>query len=95
MEAREAQTLQPGDFVLQRGQLFRIAQVGLSGGQARLIGKTYDQIVRPTRQDIALVYRAADVPPGCVPGWLTPEEEAAIRAIISARKAAETREETR
>lgn len=96
MSPQEAATLQPGDIVLQRGQLFRIAQVGLPGGQIRMIGKTYDQILRPTRQDIELVYRASDgIPPDVVPGWLTPEQEAAIQAIITARKERETRKEWR
>lgn len=95
MELREAQSLQPGDIVLQHSQLFRVAQVGLSGGQVRLIGKTYDQILRPTRKDMELVWRAAEVPPHTLLDWLTAEQEAAIQAIIAARKARETRKETR
>ena len=95
MTPDEIATLAIGDYLLHQGQLFLVAQVGLPGGQIRLIGKTYDQILRATRKDMELVYRKANVPPDIQPGWLTAEQEAAIQAIIAERKARETRKEWR
>ena len=93
MSPDDANSLEWGDIVLYQGQLWRVAQVGLAGGCIRLIGHTMEPIIRP--RGVELVYRVADIPPDTQLGHLTAEQEARILAIISARKAAETRKETR
>jgi hypothetical protein len=95
MSPQEASELQWGDSVLLDGQVFRVTEVLRGGYRVHLVGHTYDQIIPPKR--LELIWRASDgaAPPAVRVGWPTHEQLTAILAIISARKAAETRKETR
>ncbi len=93
MTPTEASQLKWGDVVLCHAELYRFAQVLRGGMLIHLIGHTHDATV-PVRQ-VELIWRAAEIPPGTQLGHVTAEELARIDALISARKAAETRKETR